>query len=131
MWQRIQTVFLFISALAAIAFLFVPVGRIDTATVLGKNDVIAAAIAIGIALISLFIISQFKDRKLQLRFCKLNILFTCVLLGTSLFRALNTYSEPRYEFAIGMPLLIIIALFLAQRNIKKDDDLVKSMDRFR
>lgn len=131
MWQRIQTVFLSISAIAALAFLFAPIGIVDEQTVHGKDDVVAAAIAIGIALISLFIITQFKDRKLQLRFCKLNILIACFLLGFTLFAALNNYDTPRYEFAIGIPVLIILSLFFAQRNVKKDDDLVKSMDRFR
>lgn len=131
MWQRIQTIFLIVSVLASIAFLFVPIAVIAELEITGKDDIISTAIAIGIALLSVFIISQFKDRKLQMRFCMINVLLAVALAATSVFAAMQNSGTPNYAFAVGVPLLIIIALLLAYRNIKKDEDLVKSMDRFR
>jgi len=131
MWQRIQTVFLCIAALAAVGFLFAPIAIENDVAVYGKTNVIASAIAIGIALLSLFIITQFQDRKLQMRFTMINIIIAFVLAIVAAIGAMGNSATPRYEYAIGIPILIIIALLLAYRNIKKDEDLVKSMDRFR
>lgn len=131
MWQRIQTVFLCIAALAAVGFLFAPIAIENDVAVYGKTNVIASAIAIGIALLSLFIITQFQDRKLQMRFTMISIIIAFVLVIAAAIGAMGNSATPRYEFAIGIPVLIIIALLLAYRNIKKDEDLVKSMDRFR
>ncbi len=131
MWQRIQTVFLCIAALAAVGFLFAPIAIENDVAVYGKTNVIASAIAIGIALLSLFIITQFQDRKLQMRFTMISIIIAFVLVIAAAIGAMGNSANPRYEFAIGIPVLIIIALLLAYRNIKKDEDLVKSMDRFR
>ena len=131
MWQRIQTVFLCIAALAAVGFLFAPIAIENDVAVYGKTNVIASAIAIGIALLSLFIITQFQDRKLQMRFTMINIIIAFVLAIVAAIGAMGNSATPRYEFAIGITVLIIIALLLAYRNIKKDEDLVKSMDRFR
>ena len=131
MWQRIQTIFLLVSALASLAYLFVPIATVDELAIYGKEDVISTAIAIGIALLSIFIISQFKDRKLQIRFCRISVLLAVSLAATSVFAAMQNSGTPNYAFAVGVPILIIIALLLAYRNIKKDEDLVKSMDRFR
>lgn len=131
MWQRIQTVFLIIAALAAVGFLFAPIAVENNVAVYGKSNVIASAIAIAIALLSLFIITQFQDRKLQMRFTLINIVIAIALAVVSALEAMQKNDAPKYEFAIGIPALIIIALLLAYRNIKKDEDLVKSMDRFR
>ncbi len=131
MWQRIQTVFLSVAALAAVGFLFAPIAVENNIEVYGKSNVIASGIAIAIALLSLFIISQFQDRKLQLRFTLINIFIAIALAVVAALGAMQNNSTPRYEFAIGIPVLIIVALLLAYRNIKKDEDLVKSMDRFR
>jgi FtsH-binding integral membrane protein len=129
MWQRIQTLFLVIAALAALAFLFVPICVVNDITITGKNNTIATSVAIAIALLSVFIISQYKDRKLQMRFTLINALITIVLAVLSFLAA--SEGSPRFEFALGVPVFILIALLLAYRNIKKDEDLVKSMDRFR
>jgi len=131
MWQRIQTIFLIVSALAGVAYLFVPIAEVDQLIIYGKSDVISTAIAIGVTLFSIFIIAQFKDRKLQMRCCIINILLAVALGGTSIFAAMQSSGNPNYVFAVGVPVLIIISLWLAYRNIKKDEDLVKSMDRFR
>lgn len=129
MWQRIQTLFLVIAALAALTYLFVPIGEVNDMTITGKNNTIATAVAIAIALLSVFIISQYKDRKLQMRFTLINVVITIVLAVLSFLSA--SEGTPRFEFALGLPVFVLIALLLAYRNIKKDEDLVKSMDRFR
>lgn len=125
MWQRIQTIFLVISAIAAVSFLFVEIA--DGIT--GKDNIAASAVAVGIALLQGFIISMYKDRKVQMRFCNTTMLLA---LAMGALAYIKTDGENlRLEFIIGIPVVIIITSFLARYNIKKDEDLVKSMDRMR
>ena len=130
MWQRIQTVFLFLAAIAAIVFLFLPISEKDGVLLLTKGDIIATSICIAIALIALFTISQLKDRKLQLKMCLINMFLSIVLMGACFFAA-TRFGNENYPIALGIPLVILIMIVFARRNIKKDEDLVKSMDRFR
>jgi len=131
MWQRIQTIFLLVSILAAVLFLFLPIADLEGVVLYAKDDMITTALAIAVALISLFIISRYKNRKLQMRLCMLNMLVAVALFGAALIAATRFSEYVHFEFAAGIPVVIIIALFFARQNIKKDEDLVKSMDRFR
>lgn len=131
MWQRIQTIFLLISVIAAVAFLFIPLAELEGDVLFGKNDIACTAVSIAIALISLFAIMQYKNRKLQMRLCKINIGLSVALFIVAMINATRFSEYVHFEFAAGIPVVLVIALFFAHRNIKKDDDLVKSMDRFR
>lgn len=131
MWQRIQTIFLIISVIAAIAFLFIPLAELEGDILFGKNDIACTAISIAIALISLFSISQYKNRKLQMRLCKINMGLSVALFVVAMLSATRYSEYVHFEFAAGIPVVLLIALFFALRNIKKDEDLVRSMDRFR
>lgn len=131
MWQRIQTLFLIIAAIAGAAYFFVPIAEVKGENLLGKNDLITSAVAVAVVLLSLFALTQYKNRKLQMMICLVNMVCAFSLAGTAAFTAVQTGGTPRYEFAVGVPVLAFIALFFAWKNIKKDDDLVKSMDRFR
>lgn len=125
MWQRIQTVFLALAGLIAVAFLFLDIAD----GVKGKDNIGAAAVAVGIALLQGFIISMYKDRKLQMRFCYTTMLLALVM---GVLAYLQTDGENvRLPIILGVPVAIILAAFLARVNIKKDEDLVKSMDRMR
>ena len=130
MWQRIQTVFLGIAAIAAIVFLFLPIAEKDAILLLAKGDIIVTSLCIAITLIALFAISQFKDRKLQLKLCLINVVLSFALMAAS-FIAATRFGNENFLIALGIPLVILITTVFARRNIKKDEDLVKSMDRFR
>lgn len=131
MWQRIQTIFLIISVIAAIAFLFIPLAELEGDILFGKNDIACTAISIAIAMISLFSISQYKNRKLQMRLCRINMGLSVALFVVAMLSATRYSEYVHFEFAAGIPVVLLIALFFALRNIKKDEDLVRSMDRFR
>jgi ABC-type polysaccharide transport system permease subunit len=67
--------------------------------------------------------------------CRLNILLNLILLGLFVYRSLNLSGETSFvsEKGIGMflPIIAIVLLVLANKAIKKDEDLVKSVDRLR
>ncbi len=79
-------------------------------------------------------IFQFSDRQRQFVLNRLNLLLQLILLGFFVYRSLSLSGGAEApEKGIGMlgPVLSIVLLVLANRAIKKDEDLVKSVDRLR
>ena len=65
---------------------------------------------------------------------RLNMILNLILLGVFVYQSLNISGETLVsEKGIGMllPIFSIVFLVLANRAIKKDEDLVKSVDRLR
>ena len=127
MIQRIQSIYLFIAALISGVLIFF--------VSLWSNEVILAlAMFLGSAVLSLVTIFLFKNRKLQFVLGRVNILLNFFLLGVFVYWTLTVPGEMEIsEKGIGMfiPVLSIVFLVLANKAIKKDEDLVKSVDRFR
>ena len=77
---------------------------------------------------------MYKNRKLQFVLGRLNIILNFILLGFFAYQSLNISGEALVsEKGIGifLPILSIVLLALANKAIKKDEDLVKSVDRLR
>ena len=136
MIQRIQTLYLFLAAVISAGLIFVfhlwtdnsgaKVFAIDNYTYLG--------LFLGSALLSVFSIFRFKNRKSQFVLGRLNIVLNFVLLGIFVYQSLNLSGEINVsEKGIGvlLPVFSIVCLVLANKAIKKDEDLVKSVDRLR
>ena len=89
------------------------------------------------ALIACFSIFKFKKRHLQLKLGMLNTLLLCGVLGTMFYyqnTANNIFDPEKYgEFKIGFFLPVIALLFniLANKYIRKDEKLVRSVERMR
>ena len=85
--------------------------------------------------LSLLSIISHKKRQQQFVMGRLNIILNLILLGLFVYRTLNLSGEPATvsEKGIGMflPIISIVLLVLANKAIKKDEDLVKSVDRLR
>lgn len=136
MLQRIQTVYLFIAALLSGGLIFL-VSLWETGSgdpVYVEDVLLALALFIGSAVLSLITIFLFKNRKLQFVLARVNILLNFFLLGIFVYWSLTIPGEMNIsEKGIGMfvPVLSIVFLVLANKAIKKDEDLVKSVDRLR
>ena len=63
MWQRIQSIYLAITAIAVIAMLFIPVASLEKDVFKPEQDKIALIISIGMATLSLYCISIYRNRK--------------------------------------------------------------------
>ncbi len=136
MYQRIQTIYLFIAALLSGALIFfVSLWSNETGEpVMVQDELIVLAMFLGSAVLSLVSIFLFKKRQLQFVLGRLNILLNFFLLGVFVYWSLMVPGEMEIsEKGIGMfiPVLSIVFLVLANKAIKKDEDLVKSADRFR
>ena len=86
------------------------------------------------ALFTFIAIFQFKNRKMQFVLGRLTILINFFLIGILVYFAQNLSGEIYVsEKGIGLliPILSIVLVVLANKAIKKDEELVKSVDRLR
>ena len=129
MLQRIQTVWIFLAILGAV-FLFVTGQDIS---LFGSTPFITIICAVMI-LVEFFSILSYKNRKRQILLNTISIFINALLLG-SLAYWLLTLSEgiqfPEKGIEPFFPFLSMICLFIANVFIRKDDRLVKSVDRLR
>ena len=137
MLQRIQTIYLVaVLILAGILPFVFPLWKFED----GKefyfmsNLAYSSLFSLSTTLAVLSIVS-FKKRKQQFVFNRLNLILNLILLGLFVYRSLNLSGETLVvsEKGIGMflPIISIVMLVLANKAIKKDEDLVKSVDRLR
>jgi len=136
MIQRIQTVYIILVALltGVLPFYLSLWTGIEGNTVFAMDIIWVAVIFAASSALALITIFLFKKRKNQFVFNRLNIILNLFLLGFFVYRSLNLSGETSVsEKGIGMliPVFSIVFLVLANRSIKKDEDLVKSVDRLR
>nr|WP_319398448.1 DUF4293 domain-containing protein [uncultured Carboxylicivirga sp.] len=149
MIQRIQSIYLLISALLTGSMFFVPLAELandnDTYTLLYRGlanseqlstPTLALAILVTLTtLVSIVTIFLYKKRMIQIRLCGLNmglLLGTTGMiyfLGSQLSKDLS--AEISYNIPMVFPIVALILTFLAIRSIGKDEALIKSMDRIR
>lgn len=145
MIQRIQTIYLLLSAFVFGSLFIIPFAISDQPAVPflsdGDYDVndhaaLLALTVLGIIL-SFVAIFLFRKRKLQLRFGYLIIVVAILIpavafiLFTQASPALPDLVDMRDQFGLFLPALAILFSALANRAITKDEKLVKSMDRLR
>lgn len=144
MIQRIQTLYLLIAAIASGGFIFVfnlwtnsaaeKVFVLDlfaTTSTLQKTIPVLFLVAAFILLSSIFL---FKNRKLQFVWVRIVILIHLFLLGILIYLSLTLSGETAVSLkGIGMflPVIVILLCVLANKAIRKDENLVKSVDRLR
>ena len=136
MLQRIQTVYLLLAVITSAGLIFVFSLWENSAgeAVYAQDQLIAFGMFLASAALALVSIFMFKNRKLQFVLGRLNIILNLFLLGVFVYWSLTLPGEMDIsEKGIGMflPIISIVFLVLANKAIKKDEDLVKSVDRLR
>jgi hypothetical protein len=143
MIQRIQTIYLFLASLVSGGLIFVfnlwntlkeQIFVLD----LLQEELVAFKLIpfmfIASAILSILTVFLFKDRKLQFVIGRVIVLINLFLLVLLIYLSLTLSGETSVsEKGIGMflPILVILLIVLANKAIKKDEDLVKSADRLR
>ena len=137
MIQRIQTLYLLIAFVTtSILLFFIPLWTLKDGKdfYFMQSQVYTILLGLSTALTLLSIVS-YKKRQNQFVIGRLNIILNLILLGLFVYRSLNLSGETPAvsEKGIGMflPVIAIVFLVLANKAIKKDEDLVKSVDRLR
>lgn len=149
MIQRIQTVFLFLASCLSAAQFFLPYERTAagnpattlpalTDTVFNPFDnpglIGLCALASLISIIAIFL---YRNRPLQGRLtggAMLTSVLLIALLAFTLYQiagAMPAGGSVQYQAGLAMPIAALIFQWLAGRAIRKDEALVKSMDRLR
>ena len=136
MLQRIQTFYLLISALIIGGlYLWFPIIKSESGfIIISNNEPMVLGLIFGSILLTLLSILNFKKRQLQFVINRLSIILNFSLLGVFVYRSLTLSGETLVsEKGIGvlLPIISIVFLVMANKAIKKDEDLVKSVDRLR
>jgi len=136
MIQRIQTLYLLLSLACAIAIVFVfNLWDTSNSEQLFVIDNLYVLILFALSgLLSVISIFSFKNRQSQFVMGRLNIILNFFLLGLFVYQSLTLPGETVVsEKGIWMliPIFSIVCLALANKAIKKDETLVKSVDRLR
>ncbi|AZA61600.1 DUF4293 family protein [Chryseobacterium indoltheticum] len=129
MLQRIQTIWILLSVLAA-AFLYITGQDVD---VFGNLPIISIACII-LVLVGALSLFSFKNRKRQILLNNISIIINALLIGVLVYWMQNLSGGidfPEKGIEPVFPLIAVICLFLANIFIKRDERLVKSVDRLR
>lgn len=129
MLQRIQTIWILLSVLAA-AFLYITGQDVD---VFGNLPIISIACII-LVLVGALSLFSFKNRKRQILLNNISIIINALLIGVLVYWMQNLSGGidfPEKGIEPVFPSIAVICLFLANIFIKKDERLVKSVDRLR
>ena len=137
MIQRIQTIYLLLAfVVTGILMFFFPLWTMsdNKEYFFMQSQVYTILLGLSTSLTLLGVVS-YKKRQNQFVIGRLNIILNLMLLGLVVYRSLNLSGETPgiSEKGIGMflPAVAIVLLVLANKAIKKDEDLVKSVDRLR
>ena len=136
MFQRIQTVYMVFSAIitGGLPFVFPLWTDNQKNEVFFTSSLIYTSLFVLSTVLAIYSIINFKKRQHQFVLNRLNMIFNFILLGFFVYWSLNLSGEALVsEKGIGMflPAISIVLLVLANKAIKKDEDLVKSVDRLR
>ncbi|MEM7161521.1 MAG: DUF4293 domain-containing protein [Bacteroidota bacterium] len=147
MIQRIQSIYLLLALILMIVSFFLPLAEFSLGENLYELDVFgfseplafsapAMPFYLCLGFLSLCVLSSiflFKNRKLQLRVNWISIL---LLLGLIIYifyfvDKLELQTKAKYLAGVYTIVAALPFLILSSRAIKKDEDLVKSLDRIR
>ncbi len=146
MIQRIQSIFLLLASAAMGVLFALPFATSEKADLAMFSDKVynvydhpALIALVGLATVLAFVnIFLFKKRSLQIRLDFIYIALSVVLLALVFFLIFGSGKVSTSEIgiqenyvALAMPIVGVVLAFLANRFIKKDDKVVKSMDRLR
>lgn len=139
MLQRKQSIFMAITAILMITTLFVPVGKIDFEQELYIMDHLPLMLlCMTIIATQAYNLSLYKSRRKQLKLNYYSLFLLLIMLGAFHF---YVHEDPlsfeissaleKIQLGSTLPILGVISQILAIKGIKDDENLIKSMNRFR
>lgn len=143
MIQRIQSVWLLVAGLLALATFKISYftatykdASVHPFYTHNSDSLLIYIVIILLILISFGAVALFKQRPLQSRLCLLGIVLCIALVvledhQVDVIKASPLYSSGSWMPGIALPIIIIVPLILAMRGIRKDQKLVRSLDRLR
>lgn len=140
MIQRRQTIWLLLSTVAALLTFLYPFATgeeiVEGTAMRRRAEVIAGGqfftLVLSIATVALSVVTlfSFKNRPLQMKLCWLGIFLAAGLLALYVLQY-RQLLEPTPALWSVLPVATLAGYFLAWRDIRKDERLVKSLDKLR
>jgi len=129
MLQRWQSLWMLLAALSAFAlFMF-------SAKFVFFSGKIVDIFCVVIVLINFVSVFSYKKRKMQILLNITCIIINVLLIGLLSFYLLNLSGGSNFPkkgiVLLAFPVISVLGLVIANRLIKRDEELVKSVDRFR
>lgn len=156
MLQRVQSVYLFLVFLFAALFAVLPLGHFPAGSpdmplrLISIHDFFAPIDGTGIGwmgallillfaiaiLITVYMTFQYKKRLFQIKLGKMNIMVHAVMILITFFFLDSIRNQLdatgfSYGAAVFFPVISLIFILLANKAIRKDEELVRSADRLR
>ena len=131
MIQRIQSIYLLIAVISMTLISFkVPIYNLNETLFMAQDDTKIFVLTIVGALFSLLGLFMFKNRKFQMKLIRLTVLIQ-MIIGIRIFMLFIKFEVILNNSFLFLMVFTLITLIMAYRGVKKDDDLVRSMDRIR
>ena len=131
MIQRIQSIYLLVAAISMSLISFkVTVYTLNETLFMAQDDTKMFILTIVGAIFSLLGLFMFKNRKFQMKLIRLTVLIQ-MIIGIRIFMLFNKFEVVLNNSFLFLMAFSLIALIMAYRGVKKDDDLVRSVDRIR
>ncbi len=153
MIQRVQSLYLIISVFAIVLSYFLPFGSLESFQGVLEIRSYGLKNAAGeylesvssywfhiplflVVLLDVFVLSQYRDRKRQIQFLRISfLLFAVSFILLSLYINSAGQLEGAGHLQMGISLLLpfaaLVCNWLAAKAIRKDEALVRSVDRIR
>lgn len=150
MIQRIQSIYLFLAAIAIVVMYFFPIanfygdmhyfylslGGISDNTYMSINTIpllVMAAVIIVLIFASIF---SYKNRLLQLKMIRFGVLLNLAFIIILYFGYIDNIVkkadvEVQYKVGVYFPLIVLVMLILAARAVMSDEKKVRAADRLR
>lgn len=141
MIQRIQTLWFLLVAVCGFAMTKMPLFSATlpnntTRDMIATENLLLFAVVIILSVMALFSIFLFKNRPLQLKLAIVGIIASIGMIALEVyeigqFKTTNAIVSGTYQLGGLLPIFMLIFFFLAARGVRKDQQLVKSLDRLR
>tara|TARA_B100000886_G_scaffold339037_1_gene303344 strand:- start:114 stop:461 length:348 start_codon:yes stop_codon:yes gene_type:complete len=108
----------------------VPIYYLNETLFMAQDDTKTFVLTIIGALFSLLGLFMFKSLKFQMKLIRLTVLIQ-MIIGIRIFMLFIKFKVILNNSFLFLMVFTLITLIMAYRGVKKDDDLVRSIDRIR
>ena len=127
MWQRIQTLYLFLATGLVVSLFFC----MKAGDVPYTDYWPYLVLLIVTGFLQVMALTTFKHRVFQMRTAVLSAIILIGLQGWLVYDFISTHNDPVFHVSAVFPIVAVILDFLAARSILADELLVRSADRLR
>ncbi len=132
MIQRIQTLFLLAAFGLLLSLFFIPMATSGEGIIKTYlSDYIFLTFLIITALLSFITLFLYRKRILQIRLCTFNAIVLTAMQGVLVYYFFTWNSTWQFSVSAVFPIVALICVILARRNIVRDEAMVRAADRLR